>query len=87
MKSMIFCFHLTTELRPTAVKACKWTKKASTTSRFLNLFDDLVLLANNEDSRVNFDTRNQFRQQNKLFSQQRDAFAQLHGLLEEDGLP
>ena len=79
--------RLTTDLRPKAVKTCKWTEKASTTSRFLNLFDHLVLLADNKDSRVNFDTRNSFKLQTQKFSRQWDAFAQLHGRLQEDGLP
>jgi hypothetical protein len=79
--------RLTTDLRPKAVKTCKWTEKASTTSCFLNLFDHLVLLADNKDSRVNFDTKNSFKLQTQKFSRQWDAFAQLHGRLQEDGLP
>ena len=48
--------RLTTDLKPKAVKTCKWTEKASTTSRFVRLFDDLTELTEHEDSKVDFNT-------------------------------
>ncbi len=58
--------HLTTDLRPRAFKTCKWTKKASTTSCFVNLFDDLTELTEHDDSKVVFNTSRQFK--SKIFS-------------------
>jgi hypothetical protein len=78
--------RLTTILKPKAVKTCKWTEKASTTSHFVRLFDDLTELTKHEDSKVEFNTSKQFKNKSILYSQQWDEFANLHGLLQEDGL-
>ncbi len=79
--------RLTTNLRPKAVKTCKqWTKKASTFTCFVSLFDDLTELTLNKDSKVEFNTRRAFKVKSDLYSKQWDAFAQLHGMLQEDGL-
>jgi hypothetical protein len=78
--------HLTTDLQPSAMKTCKWTEKASTTSCFVNLFDDLTELTEHDDSKVVFNTSRQFKSKSIQFSQQWDAFASLHDLLQEDGL-
>jgi len=58
-ESELLC--LTRDLRPKAVKTCKWTEKESTTTCFVRLFDDLTELTLNEDSKVEFDTRRAFK--------------------------
>jgi hypothetical protein len=78
--------RLTTDLRPRAVNTCKWTEKASTTRSFVRLFDDLTELTINENSKIDFDTRRAFKVKSDKYSKQWDAFAQLHGMLQEDGL-
>ena len=78
--------HLTTDLRPRDVNTCKWTEKASTTRTFVRLFDDLTELTVNENSKIDFDTRRAFKVKSDHYSKQWDAFAQLHGMLQEDGL-
>jgi hypothetical protein len=82
VESSLLC--LTTDLWPSAVKTCKWTEKASTTSRFVNLFDDLIELTEHDDSKVVFNTSRQFKSKSIPFSQQWDVFVSLHGLLQED---
>jgi len=72
--------------RPRAVNTCKWTEKASTTRSFVRLFDDLTELTINENSKIDFDTRRAFKVKSDKYSKQWDAFAQLHGMLQEDGL-
>ncbi len=52
--------HLATDLQPRAVKTCKWTEKASTTSRFVKLFDDLTE-TEHDNSKVILNTSRQFK--------------------------
>ena len=52
----------------------------------MRLFDDLTELTVNENSKVEFDTRRTFKVKSDRYSKQWDAFAQLHGMLQEDGL-
>ncbi len=65
VESGLLC--LTTDLRPKAVKTCKWTEKASTTTHFVRLFDDLTELALNKDSKVEFDTKRAFKVKSDLY--------------------
>lgn len=52
--------------------------------RFVRLFDALTELADNEDSKVQFDTRRAFKAKSGLYAQQWNTFAQLHGMLREN---
>jgi hypothetical protein len=54
--------------------------------RFVRLFDDLTELTENEDSKVQFDPRRAFKTKSDLYAKQWNAFAQLHGMLQENGL-
>ena len=78
--------RLTTDLRPKAVKTCKWTKKASTTRSFVRLVDDLTELTVHENSKIELHTRRAFKVKSDQYPKQWDAFAQLHGMLQEYGL-
>jgi hypothetical protein len=54
VESGLLC--LTMDLRLKTVKTYKWTEKASTTSHFVWLFDDLTELTKDKDSNIEFDT-------------------------------
>jgi hypothetical protein len=52
----------------------------------LRLFDDLTELTVHKNSKIDFDTRRAFKVKSDQYSKQWDAFAQLHSMLQEDGL-